>query len=155
GPRSALYDALETASGAQEDPLSIVISTQAPTNGDLLSILIDDAQKAGDPETKLFMWSAPEDIDPFSRKAMKAANPGRGDVRDEDEGKRKAEAASRMPARQSADRNLGANQRVTQVSPLIPLAIWHACGGEPSEEAFPRGKVRIGLDLSARHDLTA
>jgi len=31
GPRSELYEALETATGAQETPLSIVISTQAPT----------------------------------------------------------------------------------------------------------------------------
>ena len=31
GPRSALYEALETAVGAQPESLSIVISTQAPT----------------------------------------------------------------------------------------------------------------------------
>ena len=37
GPRSELYEALETAAAAQEDPLSIVISTQAPTDADLLS----------------------------------------------------------------------------------------------------------------------
>jgi phage terminase large subunit-like protein len=43
GPRSELYEALETAAGAQENPLSIVISTQAPTDADLLSVLIDDA----------------------------------------------------------------------------------------------------------------
>ena len=43
GPRSQLYEALETAVGAQEAPLSIIISTQAATDADLLSILIDDA----------------------------------------------------------------------------------------------------------------
>ena len=43
GPRSELYDALETAGSAQQAPLSIVISTQAPTDNDLLSLLIDDA----------------------------------------------------------------------------------------------------------------
>ena len=40
GPRSPLYEALETATGAQEDPLSIIISTQAPTDADLFSVLI-------------------------------------------------------------------------------------------------------------------
>ena len=35
-----LYEALETASAAQEEPLSIVISTQAPTDADLLSLLM-------------------------------------------------------------------------------------------------------------------
>jgi phage terminase large subunit-like protein len=43
GPRSELYEALETAAGAQSDPLSIIISTQAPTDADLLSVLISDA----------------------------------------------------------------------------------------------------------------
>src|SRR5215831_2708778 len=43
GPRSELFEALETGSSAQLQPLSIVISTQAPTDADLLSVLIDDA----------------------------------------------------------------------------------------------------------------
>ena len=51
GPRSPLYEALETAVGAQEAPLSIVISTQAATDADLLSILIDDALRGADPST--------------------------------------------------------------------------------------------------------
>ncbi len=155
GPRSQLYDALETAAGAQENPLSIVISTQAPTDGDLLSILIDDAAAGHDPRTKLFMWSAPMDVDPFSRQAMKAANPALGDFLNEREVKDQAEAARRMPARESAYRNLVLNQRVHQQSPLIPRPIWNANKAEPLQVAFERGRVRIGLDLSARHDLTA
>ena len=51
GPRSPLYEALETATGAQESPLSIIISTQAPSDVDLLSVLIDDAQAGHDPHT--------------------------------------------------------------------------------------------------------
>jgi phage terminase large subunit-like protein len=56
GPRSALYEALETATGAQTDPLSIIISTQAPTDADLLSTLIDDAQAGHDPHTVLLTY---------------------------------------------------------------------------------------------------
>src|SRR5690606_23770718 len=48
GPRSELYEALETATGAQDSPLSIVISTQAPNPTDLLSVLIDDAKTGAD-----------------------------------------------------------------------------------------------------------
>src|SRR5215813_11689808 len=51
GPRSPLYEALETATGAQESPVSIVISTQASTDADLLSVLIDDALAGHDPHT--------------------------------------------------------------------------------------------------------
>src|SRR5678815_1011066 len=39
GPTSELYDALEFATAAQEEPLTLIISTQAPTDNDLLSIL--------------------------------------------------------------------------------------------------------------------
>jgi phage terminase large subunit-like protein len=53
GPRSELYEALETASAAQQSPLSLVISTQAPTDADLLSVLIDDAKKEADPRVGL------------------------------------------------------------------------------------------------------
>ena len=53
GARSALFEALETATGAQQDPLTIIISTQAPNDNDLLSILIDDALAGHDPRTDL------------------------------------------------------------------------------------------------------
>ena len=59
GPRSELFEALETASAAQAEPLSIVISTQAPTDADLLSLLIDDALTGADPKVKVALHSAP------------------------------------------------------------------------------------------------
>jgi phage terminase large subunit-like protein len=65
GPRSPLYEALETATGAQENPLSIIISTQAPTDADLLSVLIDDALAEHDPRTVLKLYTAPAELDPF------------------------------------------------------------------------------------------
>ena len=43
GPRFPLYEAMETSTAAQDEPLTVVISTQAPTDADLLSMLIDDA----------------------------------------------------------------------------------------------------------------
>src|SRR3546814_10221430 len=66
GNRSELYEALETASAAQESPLSIIISTQAPTDADLLSVLIDDAKTQRDPRTKLVLYTADESLAPFS-----------------------------------------------------------------------------------------
>ena len=75
GPRSELYDALETATAAQGDPLTVVISTQAPTDNDLLSVLIDDAIEGHDPRVVLRIDSAPLDGDPFTEAAIRAANP--------------------------------------------------------------------------------
>ncbi len=154
GPRSELYEALETAAGAQESPLSIIISTQAPTDADLLSVLIDDAMTGADPKVKLHLFTAGLDMEPFSEKAMKAANPAFGDFLNADEVKDQAAGAKRMPAREAAYRNLVLNQRVNTVNPLISRSVWIANGAQPDPSSFD-GDVFLGLDLSARNDLTA
>jgi phage terminase large subunit-like protein len=154
GPRSELYEALETAAGAQEAPLSIVISTQAPTDGDLLSILIDDAKSGKDERVKLHLYTAALDLDPFGEDAIRQANPAYGDFLNSQEVQSQAQAAKRMPAREAAYRNLVLNQRVNLTNPLIPLNVWNACSGETDPDAF-LVEAWIGLDLSARNDLTA
>ena len=155
GPRSELYEALETAAGAQAEPLSIVISTQAPTAADLLSVLIDDAKTGADPKVKLFLYSAPESLDPFSEEAIIAANPAYGDFLNGEEVRAQAEDARRMPAREAAYRNLVLNQRINMFSPFIARAVWEACGGAVSRDVFRDKDVYGGLDLSGRNDLTA
>ena len=55
GPRDTLFEAMATATSALEDPLSIVISTQAASDSDLLSILLDDALAGNDPQTVVKM----------------------------------------------------------------------------------------------------
>lgn len=155
GPRSELYEALETASGAQDAPLSVVISTQAPTDADLLSVLIDDAMTGADPETKLYLYTAADGADPFAESSWIAANPAFGDFQNADEVARQAADAKRMPAREAAYRNLILNQRVTVHNPFVSRTVWDACGGEAVEDVFAAGPCFIGLDLSARNDLTA
>ena len=152
GPRSELYDALETASAAQESPLSIIISTQAPTDADLLSILIDDAITGSDPKTKCILYSAPKKDDPFSVKTIKKANPHFEVFMNKEEVKGQADQARRMPSRESSYRNLILNQRVEARSPFISRGVWEANAGEPGDLS---GTVTAGLDLSSRTDLTA
>lgn len=154
GPRSSLYEALETAVGAQEEPLSIVISTQAPTDGDLLSILIDDAAAGHDPRVILCLHTADMLLDPFSVKAIKQANPAYGDFLNAREVRAMAEDARRMPAREPEYRNLVLNQRVEMNAPFISKSLWQGCQGEVLEsfEGYP---VYAGLDLSEVSDLTA
>jgi phage terminase large subunit-like protein len=155
GPRSELYEALETAAGAQEDPLSIVISTQAPTPADLLSVLIDDARTGADPKIKLFLYTAPETADPFGEEAIRAANPAFDDFLNAEEVRSQAEAARRMPAREAAYRNLVLNQRVNAHSPFIARAVWESGNADADPGLFLGRRVYAGLDLSGRNDLTA
>jgi phage terminase large subunit-like protein len=154
GPRSQLYEALETATGAQEHPLSIIISTQAPTENDLLSILIDDALAANDPRVVVSLHTADEELDPFSKKAIKQANPAFGDFMNADETLAMAEDARRMPSREPEYRNLILNQRVEMNNPFISKTLWESCKGDIFD-SFAGYPVYAGLDLSEVSDLTA
>lgn len=153
GPRSELYEALETACAAQESPLSIVISTQAPTDGDLLSVLIDDAKTEADPRVILSLYTADTEADPFIAETIKQANPAFGDFQSADEVLAMAEDARRMPSRESEYRNLILNQRVDRNNPFISRSVWEANGGPVSD--WGDAPVYAGLDLSATSDLTA
>lgn len=153
GARSELYEALETASAAQEGPLSIIISTQAPTDADLLSMLIDDAKTGADPRIKLELYQAPMELDPFSEEAIRAANPHFDDFMNREEVFRQAADAKRLPSRESAYRNLILNQRVEARSPFVTRQVWGDNAGIPNPiEGNP---VYGGLDLSSVSDLTA
>jgi len=153
GPRSALYEAMETASGAQLDPLSIITSTQAPTDADLLSVLIDDALSGNDPRTVVSLYTAPPDADPFDIETIKAANPALGNFLNPAEVIAMAEDARRMPAREPAFRNLILNQRVEASNPFVKPALWKACAGEVAD--LHGREIYAGLDLSESADLTA
>jgi phage terminase large subunit-like protein len=153
GPRSELYDAIESAMGAQEHPLSLVISTQAPTDADLLSILIDDALAGNDPHTVITLHTAPMDDDPFAVETIRKANPALGDFLNEKEVLAMAQDAKRMPAREAQYRNLILNQRVEAKSPFVTRSRWMACAAEP--KPLDGVDVYAGLDLSSVTDLTA
>jgi len=154
GPRDELYEALETATAAQENPLSIVISTQAKTDSDLLSILIDDAVQGHDPRTVLRLHVAPKELDPFSDEAIREANPAFDFFMNADEVRAMAKDAQRMTANESGFRNLVLNQRVEAGSTFVAIEKWRACGAAP-KPLDECDEVFGGLDLSAVQDLTA
>src|SRR6516165_6607777 len=153
GPRSPLYEALETATGAQENPLSIIISTQSPTDVDLLSVLIDDALAGHDPHTVVKVYTAPTDLDPFDEATIRLANPAFGTFLNADEVMSMAAAARRMPAREAEYRNLILNQRVEPTNAFIAPEVWKTCGTPAGSLAGLT--VYGGLDLSEVADLTA
>jgi phage terminase large subunit-like protein len=153
GPRDEFFEAIDTAQGAHDDPLTLIISTQAPRPDDLLSVMIDDALKGKDPMTKVSLYTAPEDMDPFSDEALKAANPAFGDFLNAEYCRELAEKARRMPSREAAYRNLIINQRVNMHNPFVTRSVWEGNAGDPDFSGVR--EVYVGLDLSARNDLTA
>lgn len=154
GDRSSLYEALETATAAQKEPLTIIISTQAPTDADLLSVLIDDAKQGNDPRTVLRLQMAPPDVGPFSEEAIRAANPAFDVFMNKAEVLAMAEDARRMPARQAEYENLILNRRIETSNPFISKQVWLEGAGEVLAD-FAGKPVYGGLDLSETSDLTA
>lgn len=154
GPKSALYTALETATAAQDSPLSIIISTQAATDGDLLSILIDDALSGEDKSVVVKLYTAHMDLPPFDIDTIRQANPAFDSFQNQKEVLAMAADAERMPSFENEYRNLILNQRVESLSPFISRGVWDACNAAAQED-FGDAKTYIGLDLSEVRDLTA
>lgn len=153
GPVSELFNAIENAMGAHDNPLSIVISTQAPTDADLLSILIDDAKTGNDPRVVLSLYTADTSLDPFSEKAIRQANPAFGDFLNATEVLDQAEKARRMPSQEPLYRNYTLNQRVEVNSPFVSKSVWLQ-NAKPPKADWGNLPVYGGLDLSEVNDLT-
>ncbi len=85
-PKRDLYEALDTAMGARDNPLMVVISTQAADDHAIMSELVDYGQRVNageleDPAFHLtFYGAAPED-DPWHPDTWAKANPALGDFR--------------------------------------------------------------------------
>lgn len=152
GADRELYDVMLTSSGAHEEPIFFVISTQAADHHAVLSELIDYGLANDDDETfTVDLYAVPMDLDPWDEGNWKLANPALGDFRSLDEMRDFAQKAKKMPSAENAFRNLYLNQRIHMEAAWISRQAWEDCAAEP---VF--GECRYGgLDLSAKNDLTA
>lgn len=155
GPQSDFIDAIITSQGAHEEPLTLAISTQAANDGDLFSIWLDDAKESLDPRIVSRVYEADKDAELMDAVAWRAANPAMGLFRSEDDVREMAERAVRMPSFEATFRNLYLNQRVEMTAPFITKTVWEANSGLPDHLVFETHPTWVGIDLSARNDLTA
>lgn len=177
GPEDPLIDAIETGMKAHDSPVSFYISTQAAGDGDLLSLLVDDAlERPDDEDIVAFMATASKELEegvpeegkkpeewakppdpayPFSDAALAAANPEAGILCSWKELRRDRDKAQRQPSFENTYRNLTLNQRVEQEALFISRSLWNL-RARPELVLPPKEtKCWWGLDLSAVHDLTA
>jgi len=152
GPQDDFIDAITTSQGAHEEPLLIAISTQAPTDADIFSIWLDDAERSEDPAIVSHVYTAAEGCDLDDRDAWAAANPALGLFRSLRDVEEQADQAKRMPASENTFRVLTLNQRVNMVSAFVSPGVWKQGNAAPGGLD---GVVHGGLDLSATTDLTA
>lgn len=163
GPTNDFVTALETAQGAYDDGLKIIISTQAPTDADMLSVIIDNQARNPDPHVVCHVYATPMEevgtdgipveIDLEDEESWTASNPALGVFRSVADMRKLAKKARDTPSFEPEFRNLNLNQRVEATAPFVSRSIWKANGAEPIEK--PRARVYGGLDLSSVSDLTA
>jgi phage terminase large subunit-like protein len=159
-PNRDLFDALDTATGARENPLLLAISTQAAADHHVFSELIDYGLRVqsgdiDDPSFYLSLHTAPVDCDAWSMDAWQAANPALGDFRSLEDVQRQAGQAKLVPSKESAFRNLILNQRVSASARFIHRAEWDRCNAPVDLAGLAGRECYGGLDLSGSRDLTA
>jgi phage terminase large subunit-like protein len=152
GPQDDFVDAITTAQGAHDEPLLVAISTQAPTDADLFSVWLDDAERSNDPSIVCHVYTAPEGCELDDEAAWRAANPALDLFRSRRDVEEQSAQAKRMPAAENTFRVLTLNQRVNMVSAFVSPGVWKLGNEAPGELD---GMVYGGLDLSATTDLTA
>ena len=155
GSKSDFIDAITTAQGAYEAPILLVISTQAPNDNDLLSIWLDDAKNSKDPHIVSHVYSADSEADLLDESGWYAANPALGKFRSLKDVETQAITASRMPSAEPTFRNLILNQRVEMAAPFVSKGLWILNSHDVDDSIFYEEPVYVGLDLSAKNDLTA
>jgi len=162
-----LYDVLSTSTGAREEPLGIVISTQSSDPLHIMSQQVDYAAKVQegiyeDPSFYSYMAMAPETADPWDEKTWFDCNPALGDFRDLEEMRDFARKAKRIPEQETAFRLFYLNQRFSPAElKYIQPRDWKACAtDEENIESLKEelhGAVCYGaLDLAeTTNDLTS
>jgi phage terminase large subunit-like protein len=155
-----LYDNLVTGTGARDEPLVVVISTQSADPNHVMSEIVSYGRSVldgtiEDPTFHATIYSAPEDADPWSEATWYACNPALGDFRSIDEMRQFAEKAKRIPAREAVFRNLYLNQSIATEARFLSQADWKACGAPVDRAALAGRPCWAGLDLSSTTDLTS
>ena len=155
GVQYNFVQAMLTSQGAHSQPLAIMISTQAASDSDFLSIEIDDATRSPSRDVVCHLYSADEELAINDPLAWEQACPAIGSFRNTEDVRMQAEQALRLPTAQASFENLILNRRVALDSLWLAPTVWKSCAGAIDLEVFRQGHVSIGLDLSMRNDLTA
>src|SRR5262245_49104624 len=149
---------LRTAMGkSKKTSLGLVISTQAEDDDHPLSVLIDEGLAGTDPTIYVQLLAADSDADPFAEETIRSVNPAMDIFLDGAVLLDEAAQAKRQPLYLPKFLNFRLNQRIDaeQESRLARASDWRAGDGAVDLERLAHKTCIGGLDLSAKHDMTA
>lgn len=161
--RRDLIEAIETGTGARDQPLIVYITTadegsEFTIYDEKHTFTVRAAQHVIEPPSHYgVIWAAAEEDDPFDETTWHKANPGMrygfpkvSAIRDA------AEKAKTTPSAFPGFCRLYLNRRMSMQSKWLPLPLWDANEGETSpEKALKFQQAWGGLDLSAVSDLSS
>lgn len=155
-----LVDAIETGTGARDQPLVVFITTA--DEGDEGSIYDEKhvytrrcaEGVVTDPGHYGVVWAAEEGDDPFCEATWRKANPGLGTSPSLAYMRREAAKAQSTPSYFPAFCRLSLNRRMRSSAQWLPLTLWDENGGAIAQR-MGRRRAWGGVDLSAVSDLSA
>lgn len=155
-----LWDVLETATSARRQPLTIAITTAGTDRNTICYEQYDYSEKIlrgtiKDDTYFAFIACADEDDDPWKISTWKKANPNYGISVKQDDLKRKADKAKKIPAAQNTFIRLHLNRWTQQVNRWLSLDLWDENAGIVSEEELRGRTCYGGLDLASVSDIAA
>lgn len=159
-PKRDLFDAMDSALGARDEPLIVAISTQAKDDTHFFSEMIDYGLKIKEGEVEddsfhLAMFAASPDDDPWDPATWEKANPALGDFLSLEQVERMAMQAQRIPSKEADFRNKVLNQRIDGTVRFIAAREWNDCNlGKIVDDNLAGRECFGALDLSAARDLT-
>ncbi|MFJ5707619.1 terminase large subunit [Streptomyces sp. NPDC093105] len=159
--RRDLIDAIETGTGARDQPLVIFITTaDEGTEGSIYDEKHTYTRRCADavvsdPGHYGVIWAAEEKDDPFAESTWRKANPGLGASPSLAYMRREANKAKSTPSYFATFCRLSLNRRMRAASRWLPLSLWDENNGPVNDKTFRYRRAWGGVDLSAVSDLSA
>ncbi|MFI6525016.1 terminase large subunit [Streptomyces uncialis] len=159
--RRDLIDAIETGTGARDQPLIIYITTaDEGTEGSIYDEKHTYTRRCAedivsDPAHYGVIWAADEKDDPYAESTWRKANPGLGVSPSLAYMRREAAKAKSTPSYFATFCRLSLNRRMRSASRWLPISLWDENNGAVDETRFRGRRAWGGVDLSAVSDLSA
>ncbi|MFE2409853.1 terminase large subunit [Kitasatospora sp. NPDC059408] len=159
--RRDLIDAIETGTGARDQPLIVYITTaDEGVEGSIYDEKHTYTTRCADnvvedPGHYGVIWAAEESDDPFAEETWRKANPGLGASPSLAYMRREANKARSTPSYFPTFCRLSLNRRMRAATRWLPLSLWDANAGTVDEARFRHRRAWGGVDLSAVSDLSA
>lgn len=165
-PDGQLWDAMRTAMGSRPEGVILGATTAGNDPSSFAAMehsecvrIADDPTRA--PHRLVYMRNTPMNADPWDEQNWYHANPALGTYLNIQALRDEAQEARNDPTKENAFRQFRLNQWVSQSTRWMPMHLYRACTGDVWPAAdynmklFTGAKVWVGLDLSAKHDLTS